>query len=330
MSKLGVIFAGGGGKGAYQIGVWKALKEHGIDRNVGAISGTSVGALNAVSFLQGDYDLAEKIWLNISHEKILKLDVVKWLQSISSSLGSIMNKSVIETFLRTKISNGIFSREGLLQIINQYINLNVVSSSYIKCYITCCHLPSLKPIYFDISGESSKRIKKILLATSALPLIFDTETIDDENYIDGGVVDNVPITPLYNDGYRTFLVIHLSRESVIDTRKFPDSKIIQIVPKLHQGALFDGTLDFNSSNARIRIIQGYEDTKRVLQPLYELGMVQTKITQSLNQMSEDNFRLSNKRVEILNKRHELLSEMEEVMNNGWSNNGTPIKDGWGN
>lgn len=43
-----------GGKGAYQIGVWKALRELNIENQIVAIAGTSVGALNAALFYQGD------------------------------------------------------------------------------------------------------------------------------------------------------------------------------------------------------------------------------------------------------------------------------------
>jgi len=49
-NKIGLAFVGGGGKGAYQIGVWKALCETGLDKQVQAVSGTSVGALNAAMF----------------------------------------------------------------------------------------------------------------------------------------------------------------------------------------------------------------------------------------------------------------------------------------
>ncbi len=45
MPNIGLVLAGGGGKGAYQIGVWKYLHEVGLDRNITAVSGTSVQSL---------------------------------------------------------------------------------------------------------------------------------------------------------------------------------------------------------------------------------------------------------------------------------------------
>ncbi|WP_406542034.1 patatin-like phospholipase family protein [Clostridium ljungdahlii] len=74
---IGLVLTGGGGKGAYHIGVWKALREYGIDKNITAISGTSVGILNGILFAQGNYNVAETVWKNISKDKILKLDMKK-------------------------------------------------------------------------------------------------------------------------------------------------------------------------------------------------------------------------------------------------------------
>ncbi|PKN80690.1 MAG: hypothetical protein CVU48_01165 [Candidatus Cloacimonetes bacterium HGW-Cloacimonetes-1] len=48
--KLGLVLSGGGAKGAYQLGVWKALEENGLAKHVVAVSGSSVGALNAIMF----------------------------------------------------------------------------------------------------------------------------------------------------------------------------------------------------------------------------------------------------------------------------------------
>lgn len=56
--KIGLVLAGGGGKGGYQIGVWKYLKEIGLEKNISVISGTSVGGLNAVLMGCVDYKIA--------------------------------------------------------------------------------------------------------------------------------------------------------------------------------------------------------------------------------------------------------------------------------
>ena len=59
--RIGVVLCGGGAKGAYHIGCWKALRAAGLDR-VHALSGSSVGAINAVFIASGRLDAAEQAW----------------------------------------------------------------------------------------------------------------------------------------------------------------------------------------------------------------------------------------------------------------------------
>ena len=66
--RYGIVFSGGGGKGAYQIGVWKYLHELGIDQKIHGVSGASVGALNSLLFLQGDYQKAEELRADIRQD----------------------------------------------------------------------------------------------------------------------------------------------------------------------------------------------------------------------------------------------------------------------
>ena len=70
MKKIGLVLAGGGGRGAYQIGVWKALRKAGLERYITSVSGSSVGGLNAALFIQNNLELAENIWKSLCMKKI--------------------------------------------------------------------------------------------------------------------------------------------------------------------------------------------------------------------------------------------------------------------
>ena len=63
---------GGGAKGAYQIGAWKALREAGV--KIDAVAGTSVGALNGALIVMGDLEKAEAIWENIRYSQVMDVD----------------------------------------------------------------------------------------------------------------------------------------------------------------------------------------------------------------------------------------------------------------
>ena len=66
--KRAVVFSGGGAKGGYQIGAWKALREIGFAPDI--VTGTSVGALNGALMALGKYEDARSIWENMSMNRV--------------------------------------------------------------------------------------------------------------------------------------------------------------------------------------------------------------------------------------------------------------------
>ena len=67
-----IALEGGGAKGGYEIGVWKALKEAGV--RIAAVSGTSVGALNGALMARDTYDKAVDAWSNVRMSSIVSVD----------------------------------------------------------------------------------------------------------------------------------------------------------------------------------------------------------------------------------------------------------------
>ena len=65
----GLVLEGGGARGAYEIGVWMALRQAGI--SIKAIAGASVGALNGALICMDDVERARALWENISYSQIM-------------------------------------------------------------------------------------------------------------------------------------------------------------------------------------------------------------------------------------------------------------------
>lgn len=266
--KLGLVFAGGGGKGAYAIGVWKALKEAGLDTRVQAVAGTSVGALNAALFLQGDQELAERVWLDIAPGKILSVDLSVVLRHLARV--GLRPAGALLTLARSLAEHGVFSRKGLLRLIDAYMDIDKITGASIPCYVTCCERTAGRPTYFKINGCDRARAISLLLASSAIPVVFRPERIDGGDYIDGGAADNVPVQPVYDEGCDLILVVHVSRTGLVDKHRFPNARIVEFVPSEAQGGFIAGTLDFSPERARRRIEQGYRDAIRILRPFLGL------------------------------------------------------------
>lgn len=274
--KIGLVLAGGGGKGAYQIGVWKAFKELGVDRYIKGISGTSVGALNAVLFSQGSYEQAEAIWMDITRDKILPLDNIElFAKGIKLFLGN-KNINLIKRFNPKVLEQGSVSRQGLQDIIDQKVDFTKIKNSPLSLYAACTELPEVKIKYFRLNNLEEASIKRILFASSALPTLYECEKINCRKYIDGGITDNVPIQPLYGEGCDVIFVVMLSRESMVDKSQFPNARIIELVPSSEPGGVLSGVLDFSPEGIRKRIVIGYEDTMNLIAPLLELGRLQKK------------------------------------------------------
>lgn len=267
--KIGLVLAGGGARGAYQIGALKALRELSIDKYIKVVSGTSIGALNAVLFMSGDVDKSVDIWNRISKEEILPTDDNNLnIRSKLLQLG-ISNMNFIKKYIPKIISGGNISRSGLIKIMDE-IDFDFVKKSNVICYATCTESIELTTRYFKINDHSEKDIKKILLATSAIPMIYDCEKIEEIKYLDGGIVDNVPVQPVYGENCDIIIIIHLSKDSDIDKRVFPNTYIIEILPSVIEDGLFEGTLEFNEEMSKKRIQTGYDDTIENLKPIMEL------------------------------------------------------------
>lgn len=276
----GLVLGGGGGRGSYEIGVWKALEEYRDVIDIRAVSGSSVGALNAALYACGDLDNATKMWYDITSDRILSNKDIdednrnKWFESIKEKLKTIDNpliQSAIECIgldavaKGMRIKDGFFSREGLMDILENSPVLKGVAESSMSCYATCLNVEGKPtPERFQLSGMDPDEIERILLASSAIPVIFPMETIDQTKYYDGGFFlggDNVPIQPLYDEGYRKFVVVHLDERR---TDRYDDADMIHIFPSIPLGGAIDGMLDFSPEGVEKRITQGYDDAKAVL------------------------------------------------------------------
>ena len=268
--KIGLVLAGGGSRGAYQIGVWKALIELEIAKNIVAVSGTSIGALNAVMFMQGNYKLAEDFWLNVTKDQVLPTDTKSLgMRGMLFALGA-RNMEFVKKHIPKALKGGTLTREGLEEVLEK-INFDLVKKSNIKGYVTCTRIPEIKPEYFNLNEQSIDNIKKILLASTALPIIYDSEGINDIDYVDGGVADNVPIQPIYGEGCNVIIVVQLSREKLVDRSKFPNTYIIEITSDEADTPDIKNMLDFNSTIIKKRISKGYNDTIYMLKPIMEIA-----------------------------------------------------------
>lgn len=247
---IGLVLAGGGGKGAYQVGVLKALKEKGLLDEVTAISGASIGAVNAMLYAQENIELMYKAW-----------DEIDMLTLFDVELEMLLN------------NRPYFSRSEMLALVGKYIDFDLVKYGKYKIYNSICKVSNdgTSPVaeYRCLNDLDIENIKKVLLASTALPVIYEAVEIDGSYYRDGGICDNEPIKPLYDAGIRDFIIIGLKHGKNFNYTKWPDANIIAIYPSRDLGDLVDGTLDFSNKSIMYREMLGYKDGLRSVKTHFE-------------------------------------------------------------
>lgn len=268
--KIGLVLSGGGGKGAYELGVWKALIELNLSKYISVFSGTSVGAFNAALFAMNDMEKAYKLWNEITMEKLVpitKTELIK--RGIGLYIGG-KNLQIAKKFIADKLDHGAIGNDGAVEVIEKYISCDKIKKSNNICYVACTKATDFTVKYFRINDYSEELSKKMILASSSLPLIYDSTEVLGEKYIDGGIADNVPIQPVYGENCDIIIVVLLSKEATIDRSLYPNSKIIIISPENLVENTLTGTLNLDTEAKKKRIIEGYNDTMNKIEPIITL------------------------------------------------------------
>ena len=268
--KIGLVLAGGGGKGAYELGVWKALKQLNLTKYISVFSGTSIGAFNSVLFAMDEMKKADELWEEVTMDKLVPISKTELIKrGIGLYIGG-KNLQLAKKFLTDKLEHGAISNDGAVEMVEKYLDFNKIKKNKKICYAACTKLPNFNAKYFKINDYDDETAKKIVLASASLPLIYDSTEVLGEKYIDGGISDNVPIQPVYGEKCDIIIVILLSKDAQIDRSLYPNSRLIIIAPENLAENTITGTLNLDTDAKRVRIIEGYNDTLNKIEPIMEL------------------------------------------------------------
>lgn len=258
--EYGIVLEGGGAKGAYQIGVWKAFLECGV--KIKGVSGVSVGALNGALICMGDYEQAEDIWKNISYSRIMQVDDIQMDHLMSGNLKSLSLETMKKEGKRFLVGGG-FDITPLKNLIENIVDEEKIKSSDIEFIMGTFSLSNMKEIEITAKEAEDGYLKDYLMASSYFPL-FKSEKLHGKKYLDGGVLNNVPINMLINRGYKNIIVVRIYGLGLEKRVKIPDDvNVIEISPNINLCSI----LEFNKKKSVRNITLGYYDALRVLKSL---------------------------------------------------------------
>lgn len=258
--EYGLVLEGGGAKGAYQIGVWKALMEYGV--KIKAIAGVSVGALNGALICMGDIERAERIWQNISYSRIMSVDDDAMDKLINRRFRDINIQAVTKEGRKLLIKGGL-DITPLKQLLEENLDEKKIRESDIDFVIGTFNFSKMKEEEIVVKEIREGYIQDYLIASASFPL-FKKEKVLGKTYLDGGIANNVPIDMLIKRGYKNIIVVRIYGIGLEKKIKIPDDvNVIYIAPKYN----LCNVLEFNRKKAIRNITLGYYDALRILKPL---------------------------------------------------------------
>lgn len=259
---FGLVLEGGGARGAYHVGAYKAIKELNIE--IGGIAGTSIGAINGAMMVQGDYELLEKIWLSVDSYELFDLDE-KTVEDLRHFNLRNINFSYLLHQSKEILSNRGLDTSRIRELFDYYIDEEKIRSSNIDFGIVTVNLTDKKPMELMKEDIPEGKLIDFLIASANLPA-FRIEEVDGKKYLDGGFYNNLPIDILANKGYKNIIAVRTLAIGIIRKAKIKDLNIIFIQPVESLGSML-GALDFNRERAEEYINLGYYDAMKVFKKL---------------------------------------------------------------
>lgn len=254
----GLVLEGGGTKGAYQVGAYKALRDLGIDFQ--GVSGTSIGALNGAYIIQNDIDIIEEIWYSCDYTKFMNIDEEFYQKYKNIDFTPKCINPVLELINKALKNEGI-DITPLKKLITSTIREDIIRSSNKDFGLTTVWFDKkINPLPLYIEDIPEGRLSDYLIASASLP-IFQFEKMDDKLYLDGMFLENIPVSLLQNKGYKDIVVIRLMNDFIGNRslNKYQDCNIKIITPSEHLG----GSLNLDRDNIEKNVDLGYLDTMKV-------------------------------------------------------------------
>ena len=237
MEKYALVLSGGGARGAYEIGVWQALRE--LEIPIHIVTGTSVGALNGCLVAQDRFDDAIKIWEEMETHKVF---------------------DVPENDRLRKFNTGT---TGLEEVIRTYADENLLRNSDIEFGLVTVQFPEMTPHELFVDEIPEGMLHDLVRASASFFPALSTTDIDGIKFMDGGYYDVMPVDMAMQKNPDHMIAVYLDGAGLLHKKSIENAKnnlksfrLIQC--QWHLGKI----LDFNTDNSKRIMRLGYLDAMK--------------------------------------------------------------------
>jgi NTE family protein len=209
-----LVLQGGGALGAYQVGVYQALHEAGVEPDW--IIGTSIGAINAGIITgnepQNRLERLKEFWSRMEQPNPRSAfpgfggiaDTMAYMSTVTAGIPGFF-KPNLPAFFGSHVPLGVdragfYSTEPLRETLNDLIDFSIINRGTPRLTVGAAHVRSSMMRYFD-SRDGEIAVEHIM-ASGALPPAFPAVRIDGELYWDGGILSNTPTEVVFDDNPR--------------------------------------------------------------------------------------------------------------------------------
>lgn len=217
LGQVVLVLQGGGALGAYQVGVYQALHERGIEPDW--IIGTSIGAINA-SLIAGNtvehrVGRLEEFWGRTRHPSWLELalpwtgPVMANAVTLAGGIPGFFGPNPL-AFIGPHVSlgaesAGYYDTRPLARTLTELVDFGLIERGPTRLTVGTANVRTSEMRYFD-SRDMALDLRHVM-ASGALPPAFPAVRIDGDLYWDGGVLSNTPVEAVFDDRPRKTSVV---------------------------------------------------------------------------------------------------------------------------
>lgn len=256
---LGLALEGGGARGAYHIGAYKAFAEAGYEFD--AITGTSIGAMNAAMLAQGSFDEALNAWENMSNSDVFDIED-KRVKKIFDGKMEVPDLSYYFDVITRVTTDGGVDTAKMVELIDKMVDADRLFNSPVNFGLVSVCASDHKPVELFKGDMTRENVKSYIMASATFPG-FQPTVIDGKRYFDGGVFDNCPMTMLQRLGCDRIIGVRTFGPGIYRVPSDPNLEISVIEPSESLGMI----MNFEPEIAKKNIELGYYDALRYIEGL---------------------------------------------------------------
>ena len=252
MANIGVVLAGGASKGAYELGVLRALEEYfGLD-SIRCISASSIGAIIAQAYGMKKTDELTHIWKG--------LDANGYGKFFLSYSG---NKSILST-IDSVLEDG--------------------SELPYEHYVSVWNFTRSKVEYIPFHTLQGEKLQKYMHGAIAIPFFSGGEMVDGNRILDGAFLDNIPAYPLMEKDLDYIFCVYFDNCNYIFENDTFDKKIIKLFDFPNKKML--EMMCYNSGAFDTMVSYGYDYTMRIVRELFESKAHKDEVYAAIDEMEK--------------------------------------------